>query len=125
MKVGCDRLVELVVREWDGQRRHGLRGVGNVRGGVWVVLKLEWQPLHPRTRTDNSCRGCSSSPPASSSISPPSWPSWQRGGFPFLFWPHPYLGLCGSSRAFYFSFSPITTFFSFLASVAASVLDPE
>ena len=30
MKVGCDRLVELVVREWDGQRRHGLRGVGKV-----------------------------------------------------------------------------------------------
>ena len=41
MRVCCDRLVERVVRAWDGQRRHGLSGVGNVRGGVWVVLKLE------------------------------------------------------------------------------------
>ena len=32
-----------------GQRLHGLSGVGIVLGGLWVVLKLEWNPLHPRT----------------------------------------------------------------------------
>ena len=48
MRDGCDRLDECALRAWDGQRRHDLSGVGNVRGGVWVVLKLEWQPLHPR-----------------------------------------------------------------------------
>ena len=42
MKVGCDRLVESVVRAWDGQRQHGLSGFENVQGGVWVALKLEW-----------------------------------------------------------------------------------
>ena len=31
------------------RRLHGLRGVGIVLGGLWVVLKLEWNPLHPRT----------------------------------------------------------------------------
>ena len=31
-----------------GQRLHGLRGVGIVLGGLWVVLKLEWNPLLPR-----------------------------------------------------------------------------
>ena len=89
MRVGCDRLVERVVRAWDGQRWHGLSGVGNARGGVLVVLKLEWQPLHPRTSTAKSCRGCSSSPPASSSVSPPSWPSWERGVFCFRSTPSP------------------------------------
>ena len=40
--------------------------------------------------------------------------------------PHHHLGLCGSTGAFCFLFSPITTFFFFfLASTAASVLDPE
>ena len=31
------------------QRMHGLSGDGIVPGGLWVVLKLEWNPLHPRT----------------------------------------------------------------------------
>ena len=100
MRVRCDRLVERAVQAWDGQRRHGLSGVKNVRGGVWVVLKLEWQSLHPRAYPAKSCRGRSSSPPASSSPSPPSWPSWQRGGFLLLVQPHHHLlllfGLCGS-----------------------------
>ena len=125
MRVGYDRLVEHVVRAWDGQRRHGLSGVENVRGGVLVVLKLEWQPPHPRTPPVKSCKGRSSTPPASPSPSPPFWPPWQPGGFLLLVQPHHHLGLCGSTGAFYFSFSPITTFFSFLASATASVLDPE
>ena len=118
MRVGCDRLVECAVRAWDGQRRHGLSEVENVQGGVWVVLKLEWQPLHPRTPTAKSCRGCSSSPPASSSLSPPSWPPWQSGSFLLLVRPHPHLSLCGSSGAFCFSFNPIPI----LASVAVQGL---
>ena len=32
-----------------GHRMHGLSGVGIVLGGLWVALKLEWNPLHPRT----------------------------------------------------------------------------
>ena len=30
---------------------HGLSGVGIIHGmvGLWVVLKLEWNPLHPGT----------------------------------------------------------------------------
>ena len=32
-----------------GQRMHGLSGVEIVMGGLWVVLKLEWNPLYPRT----------------------------------------------------------------------------
>ena len=32
-----------------GQRIHGLSEVGIALGGLWVVLKLEWNPLHPRT----------------------------------------------------------------------------
>ena len=91
MRGGYDRFAEYALRAWDGQRRHGLGGVENVRGGVWVVLKLEWQPLHPRA------------PPAESLL----------------------LSLRGSAGAFCFSFSPITTFFSLLASAATSVLDPE
>ena len=31
------------------QRMHVLSGVRIVLGGLWVVLKLEWNPLHPRT----------------------------------------------------------------------------
>ena len=30
-----------------GQRLHGLSGVGIVLGGIWVVLKLEWNPRTP------------------------------------------------------------------------------
>ena len=32
-----------------GQRMHGLSGVGIALGGLWVVLKLEKNSLHPRT----------------------------------------------------------------------------
>ena len=55
MRDGYDRFAEYALRAWNGQRRHGLSGVGNVRGGVWVVLKLEWQPLHPRAPPAKSC----------------------------------------------------------------------
>ena len=41
MRGGCNRLDECALRAWDGQRQHGLSGVKNVRGGVWVVPKLE------------------------------------------------------------------------------------
>ena len=126
MGVGCDQLVERAVRAWDGQRWHGLSGIENVQGGVWVVPKLKWQPLHPRTPTTKSYRGSSSSLPASSSLSPSSWPSWQRRGFLLLVRPHPHLGLGGSLGAFCFSFGPIPI----LASVAvrglsASLLAPS
>ena len=32
-----------------GQKMYGLSRVGIVLGGLCVVLKLEWNPLHPRT----------------------------------------------------------------------------
>ena len=38
-----------------GQRLHSLSGVGIVLGGLWVVLKLEWNPLHPWTFSIESC----------------------------------------------------------------------
>ena len=79
---------------------HGLSGVGNVQGGVWVVLKLEWQPLHPRAPPAKSCWVRSSPPPASSSPFPPSYPWWQHGGFLLLVQPHHHLGLYGSSGLF-------------------------
>ena len=72
MRDGCDRLDECALRAWDGKRQHGLSGVRNVRGGLWVVLKLEWQPLYLRVPPSESRRGCSSSPPASSSPFSPS-----------------------------------------------------
>ena len=72
MRDGCDQLAEHAFWAWDGQRRHGLSGVGNIWGGVWVVLKLEWQPLHSRAPSTESCRGRSSPSPASSSPFPPS-----------------------------------------------------
>ena len=40
------QLVGHVVRAWVYQGLYGLSGVGNILGGVWVVLKLEWQHLH-------------------------------------------------------------------------------
>ena len=48
MRDGYDRFAKYALRAWNGQRQHDLSGVENVRGGVWVVLKLEWQPLQPR-----------------------------------------------------------------------------
>ena len=41
MRDDRDRLVGRAFQAWIGQGLHGLSGVGNVRGGVWVVLKLE------------------------------------------------------------------------------------
>ena len=72
------------------QRLHGLSGVGIVPGDLWVVLKLEWNPLHLRTPpikiseaftlleppfhfffgsdfATASCSSCSSSTPATAS----------------------------------------------------------
>ena len=138
------RLVGHVVRAWVYQGLYGLSGVKNIRGGVWVVLKFEWQPLHPRTPPTELRGGCSSSPPVSSShftililsFSPflasvevwrffasrsalsPSWPLRQPKSFLLLVQPHlhlGHLGLYGSSRAFCFLFSPI----SILASTVA------
>ena len=43
-----DYLSVLSKHELD-QRMHGLNEVGIVLGGLWVVLKLEWNPLLPRT----------------------------------------------------------------------------
>ena len=57
MKDGGDLLFERAFQAWIGQRLHGLSGVGNVQGGFWVVLKLEWSP---RTPPVESCRGHSS-----------------------------------------------------------------
>ena len=119
------QLVGHVVRAWVYQGLYGLSGVGNIWGGVWVVLKLEWQPLHQGAPPVKSYRVQSSSGPASSSPFPPSWPLGQHGGFLLLVQPHHHLSLYGSSGAFYFSFSPITTFFFLLASTVASVLDPK
>ena len=87
------RLVGRALRAWVGQRLHGLSGVRNVRGGVWVVLKLEWQPLHQRTPPTGFRKGCSSSPLASSSSYPPSYPLRQHGGFLLLVQPHHHLSL--------------------------------
>ena len=41
--------LSVLSKHGSGQRLHGLSGVGIVLGGLWVVLKLEWNPLHPRT----------------------------------------------------------------------------
>ena len=49
MKDDCDRLFERLSKHELGQRIHGLSGVGIALGGLWVFLKLEWNPLHPRT----------------------------------------------------------------------------
>ena len=46
------------------QRLYGLNGVGNVPGGVWVVLELEWGSRTPPTEF---CRDHLTSPPTSSS----------------------------------------------------------
>ena len=106
MRDDYDRLVEYALWAWRGQRQYGMSGVRNVQGGVWVVLKLAWQPLHPRAPLLNPV-----------------------GFSQALHQPHPLLflllGLCGSTGAFCFSFNPITTFFFLFASAAASVLDPE
>ena len=89
-----------------GQRLHGLSGVGIVLGGLWVVLKLEW---NPRTPPIEFCGDLSS--------------------FHF-FQPHHHLflllSLCGN---FFIGsdggcFSPITIFSSFLAFAAASFSVP-
>ena len=36
------------------QRLYGLCGVRILLGGLWVVLKLEWNPLHPKTPPSKS-----------------------------------------------------------------------
>ena len=74
------------------------------QGGVWVVLELDWGS---RTPLAEFCRDHLTSPQ-----------------------PHPLLllfffGLCGSTRAFCFSFSPITIFpfFWAVASILVTVAD--
>ena len=49
MKDYCDRLFEHAFQHESDQRLNSLSGVGIVLGGLWVVLKLEWNPLHPKT----------------------------------------------------------------------------
>ena len=104
MKDGGDQLFERAFQAWIGQRLHGLIRVGNVQGGVWVVLKLEWNPTTPPVE---SCRGCSS-----------------------FHQPHPliflFLSLCGSPISIFpfflasaaASLSPIS-FFPFFFTVAS------
>ena len=48
-----DYLSVLTKHESD-QRLHGFSRVGIVLGGLWVVLKLEWNPLHPKTPPSKS-----------------------------------------------------------------------
>ena len=102
-------MVGHVVRVWVYQGLYGLRSVGNIWGGVWVVLKLEWQPLHEGAPPVKSCRVRSSFGPASSSSFPPSCPLGRHDGFMLLVQPHHHLGFFGSSGTFCFSFSPITS----------------
>ena len=94
MKDGCDRLVERAFQAWIVQRLYGLSGVGNVHGGVWVVLKLEWNPLHPRTPPAEP-----TGPSPALSAPSPSCPS-SHGGPPNLVQPHLHLlillSLCDS-----------------------------
>ena len=81
------------------QRLYGLRGVGIVPGGLWVVLELEWSLRTPPTEF---CRDRSTSHQPHPPI--------------FLF-----LSLCGSPVSVFpfflaSSFSPISVFPFFLAS---------
>ena len=64
------QLVDHVARAWVGQELCGLSGVGNIWGGAWVVLKLEWQPPYQGVPSVKSCRFRSSFGPASSSPFP-------------------------------------------------------
>ena len=41
--------LSVISKHGSGQRLHGLNGVGIVLGCIWVVLKLEWNPLYQRT----------------------------------------------------------------------------
>ena len=41
--------LSMLSKHESGQRMHGLSGFGIALGGLWVVLKLEWNPLHLRT----------------------------------------------------------------------------
>ena len=104
------QLVGHAVRAWVYQGLYGLSGVGNILGGVWVVLKLEWQPLHQGAPPVKFCRVRSSFGPASFSHFPhflalvaarrisasrsapsPSWPLRQFGDFLLLVRPHHHL----------------------------------
>ena len=84
------QLVGHAVQEWVYQGLYGLSGVGNIWGGVWVVLKLEWQPLHQGAPPVKSCRV---------RLSPPHQPH------PLLFL---FLSLYSSTGAFCFLFRPIS-----------------
>ena len=64
------QLVEHAARAWVRQELYGLSGVGNILGGIWVVLKLEWQPQDQGVPSVKSCRFRSSVGPASSSPFP-------------------------------------------------------
>ena len=94
MKDGGDRLVECAFQSWIGHRLHGLSEVGNVQG---VVLKFEWNPLHPRTPPVESTE-----PSQALSTPSPSCP-FSCGGSPILVQPHHHLllllSLYGSAGA--------------------------
>ena len=94
------QLVGHAVRAWVCLGLYGLSGVENIWGGVWVVLKLEWKPLHQGAPPVKSCRVRSSFGPASSSHLSPSWPLGRHGGFLLLVQPHHHLSFFGSSGDF-------------------------
>ena len=41
--------LSVLCKHESGQRMHGLSGVEIALDGLWVFLKLKWNPLHPRT----------------------------------------------------------------------------
>ena len=63
------QLVDHAIRVWICRELYGLRGVENIWGGIWVVLKLEWKPLNQEVPSIKSCRVRSRFEPASSSPS--------------------------------------------------------
>ena len=64
------QLVDNAARAWVRQELYDLSGVRNIWGGVWVVLKLEWQPPYQGVPFVKSYRFRSSFGPASSSPFP-------------------------------------------------------
>ena len=61
------RLVEYVLWAGSDLGRHGLSRVENMLGGVWVVLKFEWQPPNLGVFPVKSCKVRPGIGPASSS----------------------------------------------------------
>ena len=80
------------------QRLYGLRGVGNVPGGVWVVLELEWGLRLPPAEF---CRDHLTSPQPHPLLLLFFWLLRQHGGFLLLVQPHHHLSLLLGSGLFF------------------------